>query len=237
MITSSDYKKSATLTGVFFLTAMVTSLLGAVLLESVIAMPDWLTTILSSRTQVYAGIYLELINAIAVIGIAVMLFRVLKAYNENIALGYLGFRIIESMVCIVAAICPLLLITLGQQHAEPGGLDNSHFQTFGHLIYAVRGYMAGLLLPIFFSLGALLFYYVMYRSKLIPRFLSVWGFAGVVLMLGFNLSGTESSLGLIFVLPIILNEIFLGIWLIIKGFSQFENWHSDESSKPKKPTI
>lgn len=229
MITSSDYKKSATLIGILFLTAMVTSLLGAVLLESVIAVPDWLTTILSNRTQVYAGMYLELINAIAVIGIAVLLFQVLKVYSENMALGYLGFRIIESMVSIVAAICPLLLLTLGQQHAD--GLDSLHFQSYGHLIYAVRGYMYGLLLPIFFSLGALLFYYVMYHSRLIPRFLSVWGFVGVALMLGFNLSGTESSLGMVFVLPIILNEIFLGIWLIIKGFSEIETWHSDASTK------
>jgi hypothetical protein len=59
----------------------------------------------------------------------------------------------------------------------------------------------------------------MYRTRFIPRFISLWGIIGVLLMLGFNLSGTESGLEIVFVMPIILNEVFLGIWLIIKGFN------------------
>jgi hypothetical protein len=84
--------------------------------------------------------------------------------------------------------------------------------------------VVALLIPVFFSVGAVLFYSLLSRSKLIPRFVSVWGLIGVVLILALNLLSTINllevgmSTGLIFALPMILNEIFLGIWLIVKGF-------------------
>ena len=82
--------------------------------------------------------------------------------------------------------------------------------------------MAGLIVPVFFSLGAVLFYYLLYRSRLVPRFISVWGFIAVALVLAWNLLetfGISISAGMVFGLPIILNEIILGIWLIVKGFT------------------
>jgi uncharacterized membrane protein len=78
------------------------------------------------------------------------------------------------------------------------------------------------MLGIFFSLGALLFYTVLLQSRLVPRWLSIWGLIGAVLILAWNLSGTfgiEMSFGMILALPMILNEIFLGFWLIFKGFN------------------
>jgi hypothetical protein len=65
----------------------------------------------------------------------------------------------------------------------------------------------------------LLFYYLLYQSKLIPRFVSVWGFIGVALMLALNFLEIDMSVGMVLALPIILNEIFLGIWLIVKGLN------------------
>ena len=213
-------KKTAIIVGVLFLTAMVASLLGGGLLESIINDPDYLINVSASATQVLIGMFLELINGIAVVGIAVMMFPILKQHNESIAFGYLGFRIIESVCCIASAISPLSLITLSQEYVQAGAPDTSYFQTLGTLSMAERSHLAGLLIPVFFSLGALLFYYLLYRSKLIPRFISVWGLIGVALVLTLNLLGTFGiSTGMILALPIILNEIFLGIWLIVKGFN------------------
>lgn len=87
---------------------------------------------------------------------------------------------------------------------------------------AVRGNLTGLLAAVFFSLGALMLYYSMYQSILVPRFISVWGLIAVVLVLTWNLLetfGISLSAGIVIGLPIILNEILLGIWLIIKGFN------------------
>jgi hypothetical protein len=212
-------KMTARIVGALFLTAMVTSLLGGGLLESILNAPDYLITVSANTTQVLIGMFLELINGIAVVGIGVMMFTILKQHSESIALGYVGFRIIESVFLIVAAIIPLLLMTLSQEYLNAGASDASYFQTLATLFITARADVAGLLIPIFFSLGALLFYYLLYQSKLIPRFISVWGFIGVALILTLNLIEIDFSIGMILALPIILNEIFLGIWLIVKGFN------------------
>lgn len=215
----NSHRKIASIVGALFLIAMVTSLLGAGLIESVINTPNYLTDISADTTQLTAGVFLELINALAVVGIGVMMFTILQHHNESIALGYVGFRLMESIFLTVAAIIPLSLITLSQEYLHADVADAPYFQTLGGLLKAGRADVTGLLIPIFFSLGALLFYYLLYQSKLIPRFISVWGLIGTVLILLLNLIEISFSLGMILALPIILNEIFLGIWLIVKGFN------------------
>ena len=215
-------RKTAIIVGVLFLTAMVTYLLGASLLESILNAPDYLITVSANETQVIIGVLLELINVVAIVGIAVMMFPIFKKYDEALALGYVAFRIIESVAIIASDISPLSLLTLSQEYGKAGAPDVSYFQTFGTLFMSARAHWTGLMLGIFFSLGALLFYYLLYQSKLVPRFISVWGLIAVVLVLAMNLLetfGISISAGIIFGLPIILNEIFLGIWLIVKGFN------------------
>ena len=86
---------------------------------------------------------------------------------------------------------------------------------------AARGQLSSLLTPVFFSLGALLLYIFLYRSRLVPRLISIWGLIAVVGLFTWNMVaafGLSISAGMVFVLPMILNEIFLGFWLIVKGF-------------------
>ena len=212
-------KKTAITVGVLFLTAIVTSLLGGGLLGSILNSPDFITNISSNKSTIFIGVSAEIINGIAVIGIAVMLFPILKQFKESSALGYVGFRILESFFCIISAIIPLSLITLSEEYLKSGTSPATYFQTLGNLLITVRSNLAELLIPLFFSLGALLFYSLLYKTTLIPRFVSVWGFIGVVLVLSSIFIEAAIIINMIFVLPIILNEIFLGIWLIVKGFN------------------
>ena len=213
----------AIIVGALFLIAMVASLLGGGLVESVITAPDYLMSVSENKTQVIIGVLLELINAIGVVGIGVLMFPILKQHNESIATGYLGIRIVEAAFCAVIVISPLSLITLSQQYLTADAGAAAYYQTVGALSMAERTSVTGLLIPIFFSLGALLFYYLLYQAKLLPRFISVWGFIGAILILILNLLSLNleigMSIGMVLALPMILNEIFLGIWLIAKGFN------------------
>jgi Domain of unknown function (DUF4386) len=166
-------------------------------------------------------VLLELVNAIAVVGIAVMLFPILKKHAEALALGYVAIRIIEALMQIVSDVIPLSLLTFNQGYLTTGAPEVAAFQASGALWIAARAQLVGTMLGIFFSLGALLFYSALIRSRLVPRWLSIWGLIGAVLILTWNLLGMfgiDLSAGMILALPIILNEIFLGIWLILKGF-------------------
>jgi len=216
--------RTARIVGALFLTAMVGSLVGGIVfVEPFLTAPDYLIVISENETRVIIGVFLELINGIAVLGIGVFMFPILKQYDEHTALGYLGLRIIEAVFCCVIVISPLSLITLSQEYVKAGALDASYYQAAGALSIAERASVAGLLIPVFLGLGALLFYRALYQFKLLPRVISIWGLVGAALILALNVLltfGVEvGSIGLVLALPIISNEVFLGIWLIAKGFN------------------
>jgi hypothetical protein len=216
-------KKSSRIVGILFLAAMVASLLGAGLVESILSAPDYLKEISENETQLVIGVLFELMNGVAVIGIGVLMFSILRQHNETIARGYLALRIVEAVFCSVIVISPLSLMALSQEYLKAGATEAAVFQITGALSIAERASVANLLIPIFFGLGALVLYSSLYQSKLLPRFISVWGFVAAVLAIINNILLTftvelSMVISLIFVLPIITNEIFLGIWLIVKGF-------------------
>ena len=217
----NTHNRTARIVGALFLIAMVASLVGGIWLESFLTAPDYLSSVYGNKTQVEIGVILELINGLAVICIAVAMYPIFRTQYEALALGYVALRIIESGIIVAAVISPLALIALSQEYIHAGSPDSSYFQTLGASLLAVRAIWVSTMLAIFFGLGALLFYYLLYRSKLVPRFISVWGFIAVALVLLWNLVeffGIHISIGIVLALPMILNEIFLGIWLIVKGF-------------------
>jgi len=130
-------------------------------------------------------------------------------------LGYVILRTLESIMLILAAICPLLLITLSQEYITVVSPDIFNFNPAATLLITLRSEWSLLILAFFYCLSALLFYYVLYKTKLVPRFISVWGLIGAVMAF------TTPFLGTLLGVPMGLNEIFLGVWLIVKGFKNY----------------
>ena len=100
----STYQRTARIVGAFFLIAMVTSLAGGIWLESILAVPDYLATVSAKGSQVLLGVLLELINCLAVVGIAAALFPLMSQHDGALAAGYLGIRVAEAIVLAVAAV-------------------------------------------------------------------------------------------------------------------------------------
>ncbi len=217
----SSNKKTAAIVGTLFLTAMVASLVGGGLVESAISAPNHLVTS-ENETLLIVGMLLELVNAIAVVGIASLMFPILKRYNESMAVGYLGFRLVEAVFCSMIVIAPLSLMTLSREYLK-AGISDVQFRAAGILAVVERASVANLLILVFFCLGAFLLYSLLYQTKLLPRFISVWGLVAVVSVLVINLLSlkleVDMGISMIFALPIILNEVFMGIWLIARGFN------------------
>jgi hypothetical protein len=160
-------KKTARIVGVLFLIATVTFMIGSGLIESVLNNPEFLNNVYPNRTKVIVGMFFELMNSAAVIGITILIFPIIKQHDEAIALGYFGSRIIESVILIVSLLSPLLLITLSQEYITIGTADDSYFQIIGNL--SIKGHeLAFEIAMLVLSLGSLMFCYVLYTSKLIP---------------------------------------------------------------------
>lgn len=214
-------RKTAMIVGSLFLIAMVASLAGGLWLEAIIDTSTSLESIAESSSQVVLGVLLELINGIAVIGIAVYLYPIFKRKDEALALGYVALRIIESVIIIGAVISPLALIGLSQEFVDAAAPEAHNLLALGNSLLEVRAILVGQMLGIFFSMAALVLYYLLYQTRIIPRFISVWGFISVALVLTWNLLelfGVSISFGMIFALSMIVNEIFMALWMIVKGF-------------------
>ncbi len=165
-------RKTAIIVGVLFLTSFVSLFIGDATIESILDEPDYLINVSENRTQLIIEMLIAFFLASTIVGIAVMMFPILKKHNEPIALGYVGFRIAEFVIIIVYLIIPLLLITLSQEYVKAGDPDAPYFQTSGTLFQAVR-YWALRMVWIFNGLAGLMFCYLLNKSKIIPRYISL----------------------------------------------------------------
>jgi len=224
-----SHRKTAIIVGVLFIFAIVMLFIGEALYKPILDSPDYLDNAYPNRIVVIIGILLEFTGVPAVVLISVFLYPILKKHNEALALGYVGFRLFEAAILSVAYISKLSLVNLSQDYLNKGGVDASYFQYIGSSIQSVNHWAGtqGLIYHIVFALGSLILYSVLYKSKLIPRFISVWGFiAAIVLLTGSVLANidmfteiSELGLELIFALPIAVAEMMLALWLIFKGFN------------------
>lgn len=216
-------KKTARIVGVLFLVATAAFMIGDGVLQSVLNHPEFLANLYPDRTKVIAGIFFELINSAAVVGIALLMFPILKQHNEAIALGYFGSRIIESALLIVSTLSPLLLITLSEEYITAGAKGDSYYQTIGNI--AIKGHdMAFEMAMLVLSLGSLIFCYLLYKTKLIPRFISVIGLIGYAALFASGCSAIFGyDKGMILYVPGALFEIIFPIWLIVKGFNSIND--------------
>jgi hypothetical protein len=207
----NNYRNNAKFAGVMFLLAMVSSLVGGMLIQSVIGKPDFMGGLLEHRWVIIVGVALELLNAFAVVGIAAAFWPALKLRYPALTAGYFGLRLIEAVVCTTVAFIPVVLLIL----AGSGGEAASAI-----LLCAVRDTITAYAVPVFFGIGASLFYVMLYRSEMMPKYISAWGFiAAIGVMATMLIPLSAAAVTPILGLPIIVNEIYLGIYLIAKGLS------------------
>jgi len=217
-------RKTAITVGVLFIVATVLNVLGKNIYQPILDAPDYLINISANENQVIIGGLLVLFSAFASASIAIWLYPILKKHHEALALGSVGFRVMEGMLYIVGVVGLLSLLTLSQEYVKAGASNASLYQVSGTVLLAIKTW-AGQLGVIAFTLGAMMYYYVFYQSKLIPRWLSVWGFIGASLSLAaalltiFGLLVPFSTVFILLQLPIGLQELVLAVWLIVKGFN------------------
>ncbi len=216
----NEYRqKTARAVGLLFLTATVAYIAGNGLLASILNAPDYLANVYLNRTQVVIGVLLEFIDTAAVVGIGIMLFPIVRKHSEAIALGYVSSRILECAFLVVGGLSSLSLITLSQKYGQAGTQDASYFQTLGTMTMS-ESHLAYQIAMIALGLGSVMFCYLLYKSKLIPRLLAVWGLVGYgALLTGGFLEILGLKVGLALSVPGGLFEIVFPLWLIFRGFS------------------
>lgn len=215
----STNRKTAIVVGTLFIVGTAAGILSVVVTGPILSEPDILIKVSKNENQIIIGALLVLIMGLALATVPVVMFPIFRRYNETLAVGSVVFRgALEAVVYIAIVITWLLLLTVSQEYVRAGVPDASHFQTLGTLLLRATDQINSVL-KIVFSLGALMIYYLYYQSRLIPRWLAVWGLGGAVLYLVTGLFAMFSMNLDILLAPLGLQEMVLALWLIVKGFT------------------
>jgi hypothetical protein len=214
-------RKIAVITGVIFIIATVASLVAAAVTPDLTG-TDYLIRFSAHADQVAAGALLYLIGHFACAGIVIVMYPVLKKWNASLALGSVIFRTIETVFYTVGVVCLLSLLTFGQQFTSAVAADRTSLQAIGDLLLSIHQQAA--LAGVFaFCLGAFMYYTLFFQSRLIPRWLSGWGFVAIILMMAACVlalfSGNPITSYIPLAAPIAFQEMVLAVWLIAKGFN------------------
>jgi hypothetical protein len=213
-----SYRKTAIIVGVLFIVATVTAVLTIVFLGTTLDPPDYLTNVSENETNVVISVVFWLILAVAVMGIGFMMYPILKKYDEGLALGYACLRLVEALFIIVASISLLSLLTLSQEYVA-GTSDVAFYEPSGTLLLAIQDWSFAIGTLVFLGLGGLPLYYILYQTKLVPRWLSGWGIVGAALVLLYGVFVLFDMDPNFLAAPIAIQEMVFAVWLIVKGFN------------------
>jgi hypothetical protein len=229
-LSRNNYRATARIVGVLYLAGMVVGIGGNLLIQSILGPPDQLSTIAASGTLLAMGVVLWLCTVAGDAAHGILMFPVLKPHSERAAVGYLSARIIDATFIAVMALLILVQIPVGVAYLNAGSSDTSYLEALSAVLTEANLYAYEFAM-ITVGVAGLILCSMFYRAQLVPRLLAVWGLIGyavlllgsVLQVLGFNLSSIQA-------IPGGLWELFIGVWLIVKGFST-------SSQLPSQPTI
>ena len=215
-------RKIAIGAGILIITGMIAGMLSVV---PAVEGADYLAEVSANQNKVLIGAFFQFTLVPIYIGFAILLFSVLRKYNESLAIGFVSFRIIAGIFQLIGVILLPLFILLSQEFIKSTSADLLFFQTFGGVLKLGRDLTNHVGMMLATGLGNLILIYIFYKTKLIPRWLSSWGFVGntfamlASFLILFRIIDVIAPHFIVLTIPLVLQEIVLAIWLIAKGFN------------------
>jgi hypothetical protein len=226
----NTYRKNAVMTGILYFMGTVFGVLGIVIGGEVIASltvskpiagVDMLSLVAANSSRLTGSAFFTLMMAISLVAMTVFLYPVIRKDSEELAMGMVLFRgALEGTWYFMSTLVFLTLVALGNEYIATGA-DSAALQSMGNILYQFQHGLAAVG-PIFMLIGATCIYLSFYRTRLIPRWLTVWGLIGVVssmasaLLLFFHI---ETGYGFYLEMVLAPQEIVMAVWLIVKGFN------------------
>jgi hypothetical protein len=225
------YRMNAVMAGALYFLGTVFGVLGGVIggevLTSIISGTpltgvDMLGLVAANSSQITRGAFFTLMMGISLVAMTVFLYPIFRKDSEELAMGMVLFRgALEGTSYFIQTIGFLTMIVLGNEYVATGA-NSAALQSMGNVLYQFQD-LLGPVGTIVFLIGATCLYSSFYRTRLIPRWLTVWGLIGVVPYLAnalLHFFHVDSGIGIYFEIPLAIQELVMGIWLVIKGFNQ-----------------
>jgi hypothetical protein len=210
----------AWLIGALFLAGFLVYGVGFGLVTSVISAPDFLATMAAHQTTLVFGAFLMLLNTVVDIGKGVLFFPIVERHGKRTALVYLAAITVQVVLLDLGVLCLLMLVPLGQYAVDVAGASAAWATGLGALLTQgnTLAYHIG---QATLGFGGIFLCALLFRARLLPRFLSAWGFIGYAI----HVAGAIAEIfgihvSLLLLIPGGLFELALGFWLIFQGFQR-----------------
>ena len=220
-------RDAATVVGILYIVGDVFLIASVPIAASLLSSSATLADVNSQPWRLKLGALFVLVPGFALAMIPLVLFPILRRYSERLAVGIVVFRSgLETVVYLVMAATWLLLVRVADAAATASGPDAAALASIGHTLREMNDVFYGIVSVFVFSIYALMLNWLFYTSRLIPRWLSVWGLVGAALyLLPPLLELMDISWGFLYSL-LAVQEIVMAVWLIAKGFTTERAEHS-----------
>lgn len=206
--------------GVAFLLQFVTSIVSGTILQPAWLVPgDTVESMINIANQpmlLRTNILFDMLTALGIIFLGAILFITLRKRNEKIALVALGFYILEAALLGASKLATFSLLRTSQEYAILG--HPAYLETMAKLAIESMEFVGMTLHMLAFCLGAILFYSLLDKSRIVPRALSLWGLITLFpCLIGTVFAIVGYELPFAIYVPYAPFELVVGVWILIKG--------------------
>ena len=219
-----EHRGAATTAGVLYIIGTVSGFLSLAVSSPVGDSADPLASASTHQGSVVTGAMLVLVMGLSLALIPVVLFPILRRVNEVLAVGYLVLRgAVETTCYVLLAVSWLLFASLGGVTQGSDGVGS----WLGDTLFNAEA--PNTVLALVFCLGATFFYVALYRSRIVPRWISVWGLAAIPLyvaaamLAAYGVVGAAATGQVLLFMPMAVQEMVLAVWMIARGFRPAKN--------------
>ncbi len=215
-------KNNAKLTGFFFITAAITSIVGLKLYDPILNDNNFLLSTYNHYTQIIFGAINELILVVTATGTCIMLFPLLKRYSESMALGYLCFRLLEVVFIMIGIVSILSALAVSEHYTNGVISDKANAQSLMQTFISLHKWTFILGPNFMLAINTFIYSYVFIKSEVVPKNLARLGLVSSFLIMAaavlelFGIIQQISIWGILLALPIASYEMTLAGWLIVK---------------------
>jgi hypothetical protein len=223
-LTAMSDRATARVVGSLFIVATVAGILAGAVQQPLIDPTDYLSTLSTHQSRLATGALLEVVMGVAVAGIVVALYPLLRRYSERLALGFAIGRTIEVVTYATSVVGLLTVLSVSSDFVAAGAPEGSALGPLAQALLDGREWSTYTVQMIAFSLSAVLLNALLFRTRLVPRWLAGWGLVGAVLFLAvgpwvmFGLAPFSTG-QVLMVAPLAVQEMVFAVWLIAKGFA------------------
>ena len=224
MPSTDKYRAHAIAAGILFIIATAFLFVGEALYKPGLSPPNILQKAANARSQISAGILIEFLCVLAIPLIPVVLYPILRLVSPVLAIGYVAFRLFEAALFAGMEITKILVLALSKQVLANPSTPSDGLELLATALVGGDAWSgtSGPIYNLVFVSGMLMLNWMLWKSRLVPRWIAIWGMISALALGGIAVAvfftTVSETIAIPLIAPLAIQEMVLALWFIFKGF-------------------